>query len=196
MAYTPIGEKDLIFIDTETTGLEPRIHEVIEIAIIRVNLKLGTRIIYETKIKPQHIETASPKALEVNGYTEEAWAKAPYLGEIAREIVELLKDGIIVGHNVSFDTSMISGALKEIGIESRLSHHRADTITLAYEHLVPLGLESLSLDNIRKFLGWSLEGAHAALKDAEDAEKLFFLLERANWWRLRKIQKMVRKARQ
>ncbi len=190
-----IGDKDLIFLDTETTGLEPRTHEIIDIAIIRVNLKAGTRLIYETKIKPERIETATPRALEVNGYKPENWVDAPYLGEVAGDIVRLLKDGVVVGHNVGFDLDMINGALKVIGIEAKLSYHKLDTVSYAYEHLIPLGLQFLSLDNIREFLGWSKEGAHAALKDAEDAEKLFFLLERANWHRIQKIKKMIKAAR-
>lgn len=194
MAFTPIEDRDLIFVDTETTGLEPRVHEIIEVAIIRVNLKEGIRITYETKIKPQHIETAHPRALEVNGYTAEKWVEAPYLGEIAGALVPLLQNGMVVGHNVGFDLDMLNGNLKEIGVDARLSYHKLDTITLAYEHLVPLGLQSLSLDNIREFLGWSKEGAHTAMKDAEDAEKLFFLLERANWSRVRKIKSMIKAA--
>ena len=48
-------------------------------------------------------------------------------------------------------------------------------MTLAYEHLVPFGLTILSLDDIRRFLGWDLEGAHTAMKDVEDAQRLYTL---------------------
>lgn len=46
-------------------------------------------------------------------------------------------------------------------------------MTLAYEHLVPKGLGSLSLDRIRGFLGWSHDGAHTAMVDTRDCRRLF-----------------------
>ena len=42
-----------------------------------------------------------------------------------------------------------------------------------------MGLERVGMDAIRDFLGWSTEGAHTAMKDAEDAMNLFDLLWRS-----------------
>lgn len=168
--------KPLCFIDTETTGLEPDLHEVIEFAVIRVDPVSGSQTSWSTKIKPEHIERAHPKALEVNGYTPEEWADAPLMSEVGHRIVELLRDGILVGHNCSFDEAMLKASLKRAGVEGRIPYHKVDTVTLAYEHLVPYGLPSLSLDNIRRFLGWSLDGAHTAMQDAEDAKRLYEIL--------------------
>jgi len=55
-----------------------------------------------------------------------------------------------------------------------------DTITLAYEHLNPLGIESMSLDSCRRFFGWSNKNSHTALQDAKDCKRLFYTLLRAN----------------
>ena len=51
------------------------------------------------------------------------------------------------------------------------------------EHLFPLGLKRASLDSVRGFLGWSMESAHTAMKDTEDALTLFDLLWRMTPWR-------------
>ena len=53
----------LVFVDVETTGLDETRHEIIEIAVIR-----GSQT-YHRKVQPQHIETASPRALEINGFS-------------------------------------------------------------------------------------------------------------------------------
>lgn len=174
MARPPLSQKALAFIDTETTGLDPDLNDVIEFAVIRVTPEGGEKR-WQTKIKPENIETAHPKALEVNGYTEEKWADAPSMADAGPTIVEILRNSVLVGHNVSFDEAMLKANLKRAGVSGRIPYHKVDTVTLAYEHLVPYGLESLSLDNIRKFLGWSLEGAHTAMQDVEDARKLYHL---------------------
>lgn len=172
------------YLDTETTGLHPGNDkgEIIEIAIITVSHDKTHLAKWCTKIKPTHIETAHPKALEVNGYTEEAWADAPTFEEVASEIHQRLEGSVIVGHNVNFDLKFLRHHFKESSCDLRLSHRNViDTVTLAQEHLKPTGLESVSMDNIRRWLGWSLIDAHTALKDADDVRKLHNTLHQAGW---------------
>lgn len=190
--YTPLPQKVRAFIDTETTGLVPGEEggEIIEIAIVR-EYPGGISDRWSTKVRPQHIETADPKAIEVNGYTPEAWADAPTWEEVAEQVKHRLTDCICVGHNVSFDLDFIEAEMRRVGIKIRF-YHRIDTVTLAMEHLVPCGLTSVSFDNIRRFLGWPLEGRHSALLDALDAQRLYHLLDRAGHrkrllWRLRHL---------
>lgn len=173
-----VANKPLCFLDTETTGLKPGYHEVIEIAIVRVDPASGAEDTLYTRIKPQHIDRADPIALRVNGYQPSEWAEAPTMSEIGNRIVEFLDGGILVGHNVAFDEFMIRADLESAGVPGKIPYHKVDTVTLAYEHLAQKGLESLSLDAIRRFLGWETEGAHRATKDVEDCRRLFDLLTR------------------
>jgi DNA polymerase III epsilon subunit-like protein len=168
-----IGDRNRAFLDTETTGLDPITNEIVEIAIIRERPD-GTLIDeWSTKVKPQRIETAHPRALEVNGYNEAAWADAPLFDDIADEVADRLLDCVLIGHNVAFDHGFIKEALKRAGSKVRLPYHKIDTVTLVYEHLAPLGCTSLSLDRVREFLGWSKDGAHTALQDTQDCRKLY-----------------------
>lgn len=175
--------RPLCFIDTETTGLDPNKHEVIELAIIREEVPLYPWVrpmfdVWTTRIKPERIEDAEEKALEVNGYKAhpELWVDAPLLRDVVPRLIEMFKEGIPTGHNVGFDTAMLNGNLARIGPERVPDHYKLDTITLAYEHLTPLGLKSLKLDRIREFLGWPKDRAHTALGDVEDTRRLFHLL--------------------
>ena len=175
-----ISQRPLAFIDTETTGLDSSIHEVIEVAVITEHPD-GRRERFHTYIKPQNIETAHPKALEINGYAEDPskWDNAPHMEQVGEQIARAIKGCILVGHNVGFDIQMLQANMDRAGLKFRLPYHKVDTVTLAYEHLVPCGLESLSMDKIRKFLGWSMDNAHTAMKDAEDARRLYRLCSRS-----------------
>lgn len=204
-----LSERPLAFVDVETTGLDPNRHEVIEVAVVfddevfrRVGAPWAMRLhhdepdiaVWHTRIRPERIGDADPKALAVNRYDPERWAGAPTAAEVADDIVALLTregaDPVIVGHNVSFDRELLNATLRRVGSKARVSHHTVDTVTLCHEHLVPCGLESLSLDNVRRFLGIPTDGSHAALKDAVDARDVYYRLTRASHlrrllWRLR-----------
>ena len=164
-------------IDIETTGLRPEYHEIIEIAIIQIDGDDVKK--WSTKIAPKYLERAHPKALQINGYCSKNWRLAPDFEDVSHIIKEKLKSGVVVGHNVKFDISFINEALFNIG-ERPIKLRQIDTITLAFEHLYPLGLDSLSMDSIRSFLGMSSIGSHTALKDAEDVLYLWRLLSRAS----------------
>tara|TARA_R110000803_G_scaffold91251_2_gene158600 strand:- start:471 stop:1007 length:537 start_codon:yes stop_codon:yes gene_type:complete len=175
----------LLFIDTETTGLSVETgQEIIDIAIISEHPD-GTIDRWETLIRPERIDLAHPKALKVNGYTDAAWAEAPFLSEVAEEIFERLSYGnkIVVGHNIQFDMNFIRHTLKRhiTDRKMRLVYPCIDTITLAHEHLTPMGLRTLQLDQIRKFMGWPMEGAHTAMTDAETVRRLYHSLIRRSW---------------
>ena len=159
----------LVFLDTETTGLNHQQHEIIEIAIVVIEDGVRTKQI-EGKIKPQRIETATPKALKINGYSEELWKDAgTWTRETSLEIRDILKDSMIVGHNPMFDMRFIEAACLRYGVRLPL-RPVFDTKCAAYM----LGHKRLGMDKIRdNDENMTREGAHRALKDVEDCIYLF-----------------------
>lgn len=175
MPYIPVGKRPLAFMDTETTGLDPIEQEIIEIAIVIEGPDGEVATEWSTKVKPQRLETAHPKALQVNGYADhpEEWDDAPTFDEIAPKVAALLDGCVVVGHNPKFDLAFIQEALNRAGSRAKLPYHAIDTVTLAYVFLAPKGLTSLSFDKIRSFLGWGHDGAHTALQDTLDCRRLY-----------------------
>ena len=183
----PIKRK---YVDVETTGLDVGTHELLEVAVVIEEVSApfthpGTITVqWCRKIIPQHIETATPVALKVNGYTPEAWADAVTFDSVAEELAILLTGrGTIIGQNPKFDMGFIKHALEACGaldrlaqksVDTKISHRTIDTTTMAY---VAWGLDGelkLGLDSLRKFLGVKTEGAHRALKDAMDCREVFY----------------------
>lgn len=181
------------FLDVETTGLNPDVHEIIEVAII-----FDDRENYHRFIRPKRIDLADPVALRINRFDQRAkeWNDSITHEQLAFDLACLLNNRIIIGHNPFFDMSFIEELLAQHGERLQSRSVIIDTITLAHEHLAPCGIKRLSLDSIRSFLGWSTEQSHTALKDAQDVQRLYMMLSRATFfdrlnWRLRSLQRAV-----
>lgn len=184
-----LSHKPLLFIDTETSGLDPEANDILEIALIYV--EDGVPVYhYDSLVKMERPENAHPKALEINGYDAVEWEGAPSIVQVLHEIEPFFKGCVVAGHNPDFDMAFLKASFKRHGIPVELPYQLIDTTTLAYEHLAPLGLNSLSLVNVAKFLRIPHEHAHTALADAETSMAIYRKLTRANalnrlWWRLR-----------
>lgn len=96
---------EIAFVDVETTGLNPEMHEIIEICIIT-----GSKT-YHTKIRPLRIQMADPFALSINGYNSKEWADAPTFEEVHLQISKMLAGKTIAGHNVKFDIEFLNESL-------------------------------------------------------------------------------------
>ena len=162
-----LHSKPLAFIDVETTGLDSDYHEIIEICIVTPKYS------YHKKIRPNHPERMDAKALAVNGYRPSEWRHAIDSSIAAGEISELLKDHLIIGHNPRFDMAFIKELCWRENVSLCMDPRAIDTTTIAYLYLVPLGLHSLSLDAIRKFLGWNVHNYHDAYHDVIDTKRLY-----------------------
>lgn len=96
-------------IDTETTGTNVRTDRVISFGHVRlIDGKVHEKI--EWFFNPGNVEI-HPDALRVHGITAEFLAdKPPIKGHLA-QIVELMVEAIVCGHNVRFDIDMINAEL-------------------------------------------------------------------------------------
>ena len=197
--HTPVRQKLTCFVDTETSGLSPTEHEILEFGAILETRMMGPQEV-TFRMKPEHLERAEPKALEVNGYTPENWKASHAWSQSSGALAmwQTLGDAILIGHNVQFDVGFINETLKRHvgalgGTPQRVGIHVVDTQTLAMEHLVPIGLQSLKLGEVCKFLGIP-PGNHTALGDARACRTVYYLLRRADlldrmWWRLKNLKK-------
>ena len=185
----------LSFIDVETTGLHPFTNEVVEVAIINeTHGDTHALDVWASKVAPSRLDKASPEAMKINGFNAHEWRDAPSIGEIALKVKASLEGRTAVGHNVGFDLDFLSALCIEAGVSTPGTHEHVlgivgsiDTQSMVREHLFPTGLKSASLDATRKWMGWSLDGNHRALKDAEDCRKLYHKLKRSTqlertWW--------------
>lgn len=173
MAFIPNHERDLLFLDSETTGLDPLFHEAIEWAAIRVGPDDVEKETFEAKVKPSFPERFDAKAKEVNGYTEAEWADAPDEYKTALRMAEICRGAILVGQNVSFDENFLTAFLKKHGLKPTWHYHKIDTMNLAWPGVKARLIAGMSLSNLCEWAGIEQKTPHRAMADARAVQTVY-----------------------
>jgi len=172
----------LAFIDLETTGLDPEIHEIIEVGCIIVRqipregmgptVEVAEEFVF--KVRPEHIEDADPEALAINGYSEEGWKDARPLKEVLEILAKKTKGTIMVGQNVTFDWVFLEKAFVQMDIKPRMHFHRIDLIPMAFVKLYnDPNAQKFSLEALAQYFGVTNKKAHTALSDTRTTFEIY-----------------------
>jgi DNA polymerase III epsilon subunit family exonuclease len=154
---------ELVVVDVETTGTNPEMADLVEVAAVRVK---GGKITdrWSTLVNPGRPIFGN----QMHGITDEDVKGAPSPAEAARTALDFVGDATIVGHSVGFDIGFLEAAL---GDGTRIEKGRyLDTLTLARDGYPDL--PSYTLGELSKFFGIPLQQAHRALPDAEATAEL------------------------
>ncbi len=173
---TNLRQRDLIFIDLETTGLLVQKHEIIEIGAIKVSHKRPFKVLaqFEVKVKPKRLDQADKNALKIVGFTETEWVNAVDLKKALQMLDNFGQDGLLVGYNVNFDWAVLDRAYFNLGRVDPFYYHRLDVMPMAYVKLFgKRSLKRFSLGEICKYLKIKRETEHRALSDAKDTYQVF-----------------------
>lgn len=177
MAYIPNQDRNLLFIDSETSGLTAGFHEAVEWAGVLTKPD-GITVLetYEAKVKPLHPERFDARAREVNGYTEEDWADAPPPEDVAARLSMMASGVILVGQNVSFDEGFLKAFLKLYGQRETWHYHKVDTMGLAWPLIKKGAISGLSLTNLAEWAGIEQKTPHRAMSDVLCVQQVYLAL--------------------
>ena len=175
--------ENIVFVDTETTGLDPDRHEVWDIAIVYPDGREWNQL-----IEAEHLETADPTALRLNHYYSFFPSVKASTGSsstriasqlplqrmaVAEDVAHRLAGMHLVGAVPSFDDRFLERFLRGYGYAPAWHYHLVDIETLAAGKLgmePPYDSEQLSLA-----LGVLPErfARHTALGDARWAAAMY-----------------------
>lgn len=177
-----LRDTPLAFVDVETTGASADFgHRVIEVGICRVE---GGRVVaeYDQLIDPQRRISAGVTAL--TGISHAMVEGKPSFAGQFPAMLPLLKDAVVLGHNVRFDLSFLRREFRRAGTEliEALGErvHVLDTVRIARRRF---GRGGNGLQSLAPRLGMQPTTAHRALADAQTTAFVFEkLMESAGGW--------------
>ena len=167
-----------IFLDTETTGLDPVLgHRVIEIAAVEIVNRRFTEKHYHQYVNPEREIDAG--ALEVHGITVEFLADKPKFREAVKELLEFIEGAELIIHNAPFDVAFLDHelALLELQPLERYCPQVTDTLKMA-KGLHPGKRNSLDALCERYQINNSARSLHGALLDARLLAEVYLSMTR------------------
>jgi DNA polymerase III epsilon subunit family exonuclease len=158
------AKRELVVIDTETTGTDPKMSDLVEVAAVKIK---GTKVVdrWSTFVNPGRPIIGN----QMHGITDKDVKGAPSAKEAAEKLLAFIgPDALVVGHNVGFDIGFIEEAMGD-GFRVRPGSY-IDTLVIAREGYP--GAESYKLPDLARFFGVDLTQSHRALPDAEATANL------------------------
>lgn len=186
------GHERYLFIDTETTGLDARHNELVQVAWILTDGRDADITSGDFIIKPVGF-TIPASATRIHGITN---SQAVTEGRPLNEVLRLLAVSMdaataIVGHNPGFDLDFIYDDAERAGIDLFKGHRIYDTSDGGTEFCrLPSSCKQYkyrtpSLTDLHQILfGYPFDGAHSAMADAQAVRRCFWGLVGKQYIRL------------
>jgi DNA polymerase-3 subunit epsilon len=175
-----VDEVPLVAVDFETTGLDPRKHEIVSAGWVRLE---GGRILLESAarwdLRPE--TPMSPASVAIHGISDDRAAQGAPLSLGLEQLLSVLAGSVLVAHNARLEAAFLDAACQRC-----YSAHWAgpciDTLAVLERTLrqrqqpVPEG--TLRLAAARRRYGLPVYPEHDALSDAIAAAELWLAISR------------------
>jgi DNA polymerase-3 subunit epsilon len=167
----------IAFLDTETTGTDPRMDRIIEVGIVMgQGGEIGAR--HSWLINPG---VPIPKeSTEIHGISDPDVKDKPAFEQVAAEVSDALRGALPAAYNASFDRRFLFAEMERAGYQetnpppaTRRKVVWLDPLVFARELYKGQG-ESRALGAVAERLGVSLDNAHRATDDAEAALRVLY----------------------
>lgn len=146
-------------IDVETTGGKYKEEGITEIAIYRYD---GKKVIdsFVSLVNPE--KKIHPFVEKLTGINYELIKNAPRFYQIAKKIIEITEDAIIVAHNAQFDYRIIKQEFGRLGYD----YNKITLCTIEFSKTILPHIKSYKLDNLAMSLNIEITNRHRADGDA------------------------------
>jgi DNA polymerase-3 subunit epsilon len=176
--FEPYSGTELVVLDTETTGLDPKKDEILSIgAVIVRDNKILMNQSFECFVKPS--ASISKESIKIHQIRECDLAHAVEPEEAIRGLLDFIQNRPIIGYYIDFDHKILSRYTKQmIGstlpnptIELSSMYYRRYRKSSSYEFV------DLKFDTIMEALALPSLGKHDALNDAIMSAMIYLKLQ-------------------
>lgn len=183
-----INRQDVVYIDTETTGLDPLRHAIWEVALITAE-EANTWLV---ELTPAQIAAADSMALRVGRFEErylrprqekvvrhDNFPSYACSEKVARQVYELTEGKHLVGANPSFDVGFLRPLLESHGFTPGWHYHLIDVEPLMLGVLaerglgIPIPWKSTDLSTRLGIAAPTANERHTALGDVRWCQRIF-----------------------
>ena len=171
-------EDEYVVFDTETTGLNPKVDEILSIGAVKIK---GNKILasqtFEIYIKNE--KNISSKSIEIHHIRPCDLENARSANEAMIEFLKFIEGRVLVGYYLEFDVAMINKYVYAL-LGITLPNKMIEISELYYDAqiaTIPQGNIDLRFDTILKKYDIPNMGAHNAVNDAVMSAMIFLKLQ-------------------
>ena len=176
--FEPYHGTELVVLDTETTGLDPKKDELLSIgAVIIQDDKILMHDSYECFVKPSN--SISQESIKIHHIRECDLAHAVEPEEAIRGLLDFIHNRPIVGYYIDFDHKILSRYTKQF-IGSTLPNPTIELSSMYYKRYRKSSsyeFVDLKFDTIMEALALPFLGKHDALNDAIMSAMMYLKLQ-------------------
>jgi DNA polymerase III alpha subunit (gram-positive type) len=173
--------KKILFVDVETTGLDPDTDYLLEVACAVLDPSTG-----EVTERYENLVCIPPdivrRAWEPKRFDGLDFQNGQDLHQICKALVPYLTDATIAGQNPAFDIGFLKKAFATCGIDwPKTDYHTIDTGSMAIPLVISKLLPGMGLRHSRIWAGREGKQSHRAMADVEDTIAVFKKLCELSW---------------
>ena len=166
------NQQHFIFLDTETTGFDPKSDCIIELACVKISSDLDVFDIKPNQIFHTYLKNDTEirsDSIKIHGITSDFLKEKPSFSEVYSKFLDFIGDHTLIAHNAAFDMKFLNAALAKVD-SNPLGNNVIDSLQVARQLYPgsPVGLDAL----IKRFQ-MSSRGLHSALEDATILAKIY-----------------------
>ena len=162
-------EKDLVFFDIESTGLNVMRDRIIQIALMKF---------FKDGRQPEELQLLinpgipiGEEAMKIHGITPKDVARKPLFEQVARQLWDFIGDADLGGYNISrFDVPLLMEEFARVGMDFKVDNRRFVDVQRIFYRMEPRNLRAA----VRFYCGKEIENAHDAMGDVRATVEVLF----------------------
>ncbi len=167
MSHIPL-DRDLVFFDIESTGLNVIRDRIVQIAMVKLHVDGRTTKELEMLINPGI--PVSEEAYAVHGLGPKELANKPSFQQVAQQLFDFIGGADLAGYNSNrFDVPLLMEEFARCGFELDISKRRLIDVQRIFYRMEPRTLAAA----VKFYTGQPMENAHDALADVKATLAVF-----------------------